>query len=65
MRCPCGAQSANILLDRGLLGRIGDFGIARSVTEDGATATHVQTLNAAGSSVYMAPECASSSIVGA
>jgi serine/threonine protein kinase len=46
-------KSANVLLDRGCLGRIGDFGIARSL---GITYTHIHTEHVMGTQVYMAPE---------
>jgi serine/threonine protein kinase len=38
-------KSANVLLDEGCRGRIGDFGIARSLNENhpGITCTHMQT----------------------
>ena len=51
-------KSANVLLDRGCHGRVGDFGIARSLNDNhsGITATHMQTENVMGTQVYMAPE---------
>ncbi len=51
-------KSANVLLDRGCQGRIGDFGIARSLKDNGGgiTFTHVQTEHVIGTQVYMAPE---------
>ena len=54
-------KSANVLLDHGCVGRIGDFGIAKRVkdhTKSAATvtATHLQTQNVVGTLVYMAPE---------
>ena len=37
-------KSSNVLIDRGCVGRIGDFGIAKSVSSSGGmTATHMQT----------------------
>ena len=37
-------KSSNVLIDRGCVGRIGDFGIAKSVSSSGnMTATHMQT----------------------
>ena len=38
-------KSANVLLDRGCQGRIGDFGIAKSLNDNnaGITVTHMQT----------------------
>ena len=51
-------KSANVLIDHGCVGRIGDFGIARSVRGTcGATATHLQTQAPMGTSIYMSPEC--------
>ena len=51
-------KSANVLLDRGCLGRIGDFGIARSLNDNHSdiTSTHMQTEHVLGIQVYMAPE---------
>jgi len=50
-------KSANVLLDRNLVGRIGDFGIAKSATDHrGVAATHMQTQNVAGTQIYMSPE---------
>jgi serine/threonine protein kinase len=51
-------KSANVLLDRGCLGRIGDFGIAKSLNDKntGITVTHLQTEHILGTQVYMAPE---------
>ena len=51
-------KSANVLLDRGCLGRIGDFGIARSLNDNhsGTTSTHMHTEHVMGTQVYMAPE---------
>ena len=51
-------KSANVLLDRGCQGRIGDFGIARSLNDNnaGMTITHMQTERVIGTQVYMAPE---------
>jgi serine/threonine protein kinase len=51
-------KSANVLLDRGCLGRIGDFGIARSLNDNhsGITSTHMHTEHVMGTQVYMAPE---------
>jgi serine/threonine protein kinase len=51
-------KSANVLLDRGCLGRIGDFGIARSLNDNhsGITCTHMHTEHVMGTQVYMAPE---------
>jgi serine/threonine protein kinase len=51
-------KSANVLLDQGCHGRIGDFGIARSLNDNnaGITDTHVQTEHVMGTQVYMAPE---------
>jgi len=59
----CGAlihrdvKSANVLLDRFLVGRIGDFGVCKSACDSlGGAATHMQTQNVVGTLVYMAPE---------
>jgi len=44
-------KSANVLLDRGRVGRIGDFGIAKCLSEGGGggmTATHVHTQHVIG-----------------
>jgi hypothetical protein len=51
-------KSANVLLDRGCHGRVGDFGIARSLNDNhsGITAAHMKTENVMGTQVYMAPE---------
>jgi serine/threonine protein kinase len=51
-------KSANVLLDRGCLGRIGDCGIARSLHDNsaGITVTHMHTEHVMGTQVYMAPE---------
>ena len=51
-------KSANVLLDRGCHGHVGDFGIARSLNDNnaGITATHMQTEHVMGTQVYMAPE---------
>jgi serine/threonine protein kinase len=54
-------KSANVLLDHGCVGRIGDFGIAKCVKDHtnsaaGVTATHLQTQQIVGTPVYMAPE---------
>jgi serine/threonine protein kinase len=51
-------KSANVLLDRGCQGRIGDFGIARSLNDNhsGITSTHMHTEHVMGTQVYMAPE---------
>ena len=51
-------KSANVLLDRGCHGRVGDFGIARSLRDNGGgiTSTHMQTEHVMGTQVYMAPE---------
>jgi hypothetical protein len=47
-------KSANVLLDEGCRGRIGDFGIARSLEDNGGgiTFTHVQTEHVMGTQVY-------------
>jgi serine/threonine protein kinase len=51
-------KSANVLIDHGCVGRIGDFGIARSVRDTcGVTATHLQTQAPMGTTIYMSPEC--------
>ena len=51
-------KSANVLLDAGCTGRIGDFGIARSAKDHlGVTATHLQTGVPMGTTIYMSPEC--------
>ena len=56
----CDVKSANVLLDRGVVGRIGDFGIARClrgrVGGDTVGATHVQTAHVMGTQCYMPPE---------
>ena len=50
-------KTANVLLDHHLVGRIGDFGLARQVSEGGGpTATHIQTERVLGTLIYMAPE---------
>ena len=50
-------KSANILIDTGCVGRIGDFGIARSTKDhQGVTATHLQTAVPMGTTIYMSPE---------
>jgi len=52
-------KSANILLDKFDVGRIGDFGISKALTatnSQGVKATHMQTQNVVGTLVYMAPE---------
>ncbi len=51
-------KSANVLLDEGCRGRIGDFGIAQSLKDNGGgiTFTHLQTDHVMGTQVYMAPE---------
>ena len=51
-------KSANVLLDRGCHGRIGDFGIAKSLNDNitGITLTHMQTEHILGTQVYMTPE---------
>ena len=50
-------KSANILIDTGCVGRIGDFGIARSTKDHhGVTATHLQTRVPMGTTIYMSPE---------
>jgi serine/threonine protein kinase len=55
---PRDVKSVNVLLDRGCHGRIGDFGIARSLkdNEGGIASTHLQTEHVVGTQVYMAPE---------
>ena len=51
-------KSANVLIDNGCVGRIGDFGIARSVRDTcGVTATLLQTQAPMGTTIYMSPEC--------
>jgi serine/threonine protein kinase len=56
----CDVKSANVLLDRGVVGRIGDFGIARClrgrVGGDTVGATHFQTAHVMGTQCYMPPE---------
>ncbi len=47
---------AYVLLDRSCLGRIGDFGIARSLNYNSAGITHMHTEHVMGTQVYMAPE---------
>ncbi len=50
-------KSANVLIDHGCVGRIGDFGIARSVRDTcGVTATQLQTQAPMGTTIYMSPE---------
>ena len=51
-------KSANVLLDHGCVGRIGDFGIAKCIKDHAneAAATHLQTQHVVGTFVYMAPE---------
>jgi len=51
-------KSANVLLDEGCRGRIGDFGIAKSLNDNnaGIKVTHIQTEHVIGTQVYMAPE---------
>jgi interleukin-1 receptor-associated kinase 4 len=51
-------KSANVLLDRGCQGRVGDFGIAKSLNDNnaGIAVTHMQTEHILGTQVYMAPE---------
>jgi serine/threonine protein kinase len=51
-------KSANVLLDRGCQGRVGDFGIAKSLNDNnaGITSTHMHTEHVMGTQVYMAPE---------
>jgi serine/threonine protein kinase len=52
-------KSANVLLDRGNVARIGDFGIARHVGSSGGGAPHtkvVMTQHASGTFLYMSPE---------
>jgi interleukin-1 receptor-associated kinase 4 len=51
-------KSANVLLDRGCRGRIGDFGIAKSLNDNhaGISATYIHTAHVLGTQVYMAPE---------
>jgi serine/threonine protein kinase len=51
-------KSANVLLDEGCRGRVGDFGIARSLNDNsaGITVTQIQTEHVMGTQVYMAPE---------
>ena len=51
-------KSANVLIDHGCVGRIGDFGIARSLRDTcGVTATRLQTQAPMGTTIYMSPEC--------
>jgi serine/threonine protein kinase len=49
-------KSANVLLDEGCRGRIGDFGIARSLNDNsaGITVSQIQTEHVMGTQVYMA-----------
>jgi serine/threonine protein kinase len=51
-------KSANVLLDEGCRGRIGDFGISKCLNDNhaGITATQMQTEHVLGTQVYMAPE---------
>jgi interleukin-1 receptor-associated kinase 4 len=51
-------KSANVLLDEGCRGRVGDFGIAKSLNDNnaGITVTHMQTERVMGTQVYMTPE---------
>ena len=51
-------KSASVLLDKGCRGRIGDFGIARSLNDNnaGIALTHMHTEHVMGTQVYMAPE---------
>ncbi len=51
-------KSANVLLDEGCRGRIGDFGLATSLNDNnaGIIVTHMQTVHVMGTQVYMAPE---------
>jgi interleukin-1 receptor-associated kinase 4 len=51
-------KSANVLLDEGCRGRVGDFGVARSLNDNsaGITVTQIQTEHVMGTQVYMAPE---------
>jgi interleukin-1 receptor-associated kinase 4 len=50
-------KSANVLIDHGCVGRIGDFGIARSVRDTcGVTVTQLQTQAPMGTTIYMSPE---------
>jgi serine/threonine protein kinase len=54
-------KSANVLLDHGCVGRIGDFGNAKCVKDHtnsaaGVTATHLQNQQIVGTPVYIAPE---------
>ena len=49
-------KSANVLLDRGCVGRIGDFGIAKCLGDGGGggvTATHVHTQHVVGTQGFM------------
>ncbi len=50
-------KSANVQLDRGCLGRIGDFHIARYLNDNhsGITSTYMHTEHAIGTQVYMVP----------
>jgi serine/threonine protein kinase len=51
-------KSANVLLDEGCRGRIGDFGFAKYLDNKnaGISATHMHTEHVMGKQVYMAPE---------
>jgi serine/threonine protein kinase len=51
-------KSANVLLDRGCQGRIGDFGIAKSLNDNSTdiAVTYMQTEHILGTQVHMAPE---------
>jgi serine/threonine protein kinase len=51
-------KSANVLIDHGCVGRIGDFGVARSAKgKHGVATTSLQTGAPMGTSIYMSPEC--------
>jgi serine/threonine protein kinase len=52
-------KTANVLLDKQLTGRLGDFGLVRALPELGAAGagrTHLTTANLIGTHQYMAPE---------